>query len=139
MTLAAHPRPRIAVIDDERDVLTFLRLALEDEGFEVLASSTPTSVLPELQAFAPHLICLDLLMPERGGLSLFVEIRRLPALRSVPVVILSGLAGASRPLDGLDLDDDVIPPAAYLEKPVDLAGLLAIVRRLVTAEAEAMR
>lgn len=139
MTLTAAPRTRIAVIDDERDVLTFLQLALEDAGYEVLASSAPVTVLSELQVFAPDLICLDLLMPERMGLSLFLEIRRMPALRRVPVVILSGLASASRPLDGLDLDEGVVPPAAYIEKPIDLAGLLSTMRHLLAAETEAQR
>jgi DNA-binding response OmpR family regulator len=140
MTLPAPPaRRRIAVVDDERDVLTFLQLALEDAGYEVLTSSSPVSVIPDLLAFSPDLICLDLLMPERMGLSLFVEIRRTAALRHVPVVILSGLAGTSRPLDGLDLDDTTEPPAAYLEKPVDLPGLLALVRRLTADASEASR
>jgi DNA-binding response OmpR family regulator len=136
MTGDAGPRPRIAVIDDEADVLTFLRLALDDAGFEVLASSSPNEVLPELRSFLPDLICLDLLMPERMGLSLFLEIRRMPALRLVPVVILSGLTGASRPLDGLELEDGVAPPAAYLEKPVDLADLISTARRLLATRTE---
>jgi two-component system, OmpR family, KDP operon response regulator KdpE len=139
MTSPTPPRPRIAVIDDEADVLTFLRLALEDSGFDVLASSSPNEVLPELRSFAPDLICLDLLMPERMGLSLFLEIRRIPALSRVPVVILSGLSGTSRPLDGLDLDEGVVPPAGYIEKPVELGVLLATVRRLVAAQSEAPR
>jgi DNA-binding response OmpR family regulator len=138
MTRPAPPaRRRIAVVDDEPDVLTFLRLALEDAGYEVLASSSPVSVIPELLAFSPDLVCLDLLMPERMGLSLFVEIRRTAALRQVPVVILSGLAGASRPLEGLAFDDETEPPAAYLEKPVDLPALLALVRRLTADAREA--
>jgi DNA-binding response OmpR family regulator len=136
VTEDALRRPHVAVIDDEADVLTFLRLALDDAGFDVLASSSPTEVLDELRSFRPDLICLDLLMPERMGLSLFVEIRKTPGLEEVPVVILSGLAGSTRPLDGLDLAGDVEPPVAYFEKPVELGAFLAAVRRLTGAPVE---
>ncbi|MFZ5785335.1 MAG: response regulator, partial [Acidobacteriota bacterium] len=123
MSVAPGRRPRVAVIDDEPDVLTFLRLALEDAGFEVLTSGSPAEVLSELASFGADVICLDLLMPERMGLSLFVEIRRTPSMARVPVVILSGLAGDA--LAALDTFGDLLPPAFCFEKPVDLGAFVA--------------
>lgn len=132
-------RPRVAVVDDEEDVLTFLRLALEDQGFEVLASDRPLDAVPLIRDFKPDLVCLDLLMPEQMGSSLFVEIRRDPALAEVPIVILTGLnardalAKATGPVGG------VRPPDRYLEKPVDLGAFLRAVAELTTPGARRER
>ncbi len=130
MSIAPTPRPRVAVIDDEPDVLTFLRLALEDAGFDVLTSGSPVDVLPDLETFAPDVICLDLLMPERMGLSLFVEIRRVPSMERVPVVILSGLAGVGDVLAMLNTAGDQLPPACCFDKPVDIGPFVARLRAL---------
>lgn len=127
---------RVAVIDDEPDVLTYLRLALEDAGHAVLASSAPAEVLPALRSFAPDLICLDMLMPERMGLSLFVDIRRTPSLARVPVVILSGMAGVRDALDALPAEGDLVPPARYLEKPVEIGPFIATVGELLAGRKE---
>ena len=87
----AHGRPRVAVVDDEPDVLTFVRLALDDRGFDVMTLDRVAGALSALRAFAPDAICLDLLMPEQTGLSLLVEIRKDPDLAQIPVLILSAL------------------------------------------------
>lgn len=123
-------RPRVAVVDDEQDVLTFLRLALEDQGFEVLASDRPLAALEQLRGFAPDLICLDLLMPEQMGSSLFLEIRSDPRLAEVPVVILTGLNARDALARVSGPGSKVRPPERYLEKPVDLAGFLRAVTEL---------
>ncbi len=115
------PAPRVAVVDDEEDVLTFVRIALEDAGFTVQALDRPTEAIGALEVFRPHLILLDLLMPEQMGVSLYAELRQNPVLRHVPVIILSGLNAR-----------DTLPEAAgYLEKPVDAAALLHAVRRVL--------
>jgi DNA-binding response OmpR family regulator len=130
MSVAPARKPRVAVIDDEPDVLTFLRLALEDAGFDVLISGSPAQVLTDLESFGPDVICLDLLMPERMGLSLFVEIRRTPSMERVPVVILSGLAGAGETLAALNTAGDLLPPAFCFEKPVDIGTFVARLQQL---------
>jgi DNA-binding response OmpR family regulator len=125
--MTEHSRPRVALVDDETDVLTFLRLALEDQGYEVLASDQPATAVDGLRAFRPDLICLDLLMPEQMGASLYVDIRRDPALGGTPVLILSGL-NAREMLAEILRAGSVPPPAGYIEKPVELPDFLAAVR-----------
>ena len=132
-------RPRVAVVDDEEDVLTFLRLALEDQGFEVLASDRPLDAVPLLHAFKPDLVCLDLLMPEQMGSSLFVEIRRDPALAKVPIVILTGLNARDALAKVTGTVGGVHPPDRYLEKPVDLGAFLRAVAELTTPGARSER
>jgi CheY-like chemotaxis protein len=121
---AAPGRPRVAVVDDEPDVLTFLRLALGDRGFDVLALDRVAGALPALRAFAPDAVCLDLLMPERTGLSLLVEIRKDPDLARIPVLILSALNARDELLSTLRHEGLGPEPAAFVEKPLDLESLV---------------
>ena len=124
----AAAAPRGAVIDDEEDVLTFVRIAMEDAGFEVATVSRPTEALETLEAFRPDVVLLDLLMPEQMGLSLYTQLRTTPLLRETPVIILTGL-NARDALGTLGSATTPGPPAGYLEKPVDAAALLGAVRR----------
>ncbi len=121
---ATHVRPRVAVVDDEPDVLTFVRLGLGDRGFDVLALDRVEGALRALRAFAPDAVCLDLLMPERTGLSLLVEIRKDPDLARVPVLILSGLNARDELRETLRREGLGPAPAAFIEKPVELEVLV---------------
>jgi two-component system alkaline phosphatase synthesis response regulator PhoP len=130
------PAGRVAVVDDEEDVLTFVRIAMEDAGYEVATVSRPTEALEALEAFRPDLILLDLLMPEQMGISLYVEMRSSQVLAATPVVIITGLnARESLPL--MTVTAATRPPTGYLEKPIDALSLLAAVRRALAAGTEA--
>jgi DNA-binding response OmpR family regulator len=123
--------PRAAVVDDEQDVLTFLRAAFEDRGFEVMTSDQPYAALPLLRRFRPDLVCLDLVMPEQSGVSLYLEMRRIPELSRVPVLILTGL-DAGEALRTIEHDvTGVLPPDATVEKPLDLPSLFRAVDELL--------
>lgn len=123
---------RVALIDDEADVLTFLRFALEDRGVEVLTIDRPATALARLVEFHPDLVCLDLLMPEQMGLSLFVELRHHPKLSAVPIVILSGLNARDEMARALSREG-LAPPAAYIEKPVAVSAFLETVEKALGA------
>jgi DNA-binding response OmpR family regulator len=117
-------RPRVAVVDDEPDVLTFVRLALGDRGFDVLTLDRVEGALAALRAFGPDAVCLDLLMPERTGLSLLVEIRKDPDLARVPVLILSALNARNELLETLRREGLGPEPVAFVEKPLEMEALV---------------
>lgn len=137
MSRTRHPGPpRVAIVDDEKDVLTFLCFALEDAGFEVLACDQPTKAVDLVARFEPDLVCLDLLMPERMGTSLYAAMRRNPGLASVPVLILSGLNSRDELIQIFSREGNLRPPVAFLEKPVDTAHLLEAVRGALGTSSE---
>jgi len=119
---------RIVVIDDESDVTTFLGAALGDNGFEVHESQDCAQGLALICEVDPALICLDLLMPARSGLSLYRELRLDRRFAKVPILIVSGLGVES---DLAQLLGDLPPPDGYLEKPIDVPALLRRVVRLL--------
>ncbi len=130
-------RLRVAVVDDEEDVLTFLRLVFEDRGFEVLTTDRPGAAVALLRRFQPDLVCLDLLMPEHTGASLYVAMRRVPELRDVPVLILTGLETEDALVALKHRADGIPPPDGTVEKPLDVAALLRAVEAVLPAAAGA--
>ncbi|MCG6962032.1 MAG: response regulator [Acidobacteria bacterium] len=123
--------PVIAIIDDEQDIITYLRVALEDHGFRVVATTDPASAPALLEQACPDLICLDILMPEHTGLALYAEIMGSPRLASVPVVILSGLNANDELLNQVWNTNNLPAPASFIEKPVDIEHLLRTLRAVL--------
>jgi two-component system chemotaxis sensor kinase CheA len=119
--------PVIAIVDDEQDIITYLRVALEDHGFRVVATTDPASAPALLEQACPDMICLDILMPEHSGLALYAEIMRHERLASVPVVILSGLNANDDLITRIWTANDLPAPASFIEKPVDVEHLLRTV------------
>jgi len=128
-----EPRGIIVVVDDEADVSRYLSAALEDEGYVVHVGANAEEGMTLIRDVEPELICLDLVMPGRTGISLYKELRENPELASIPAVVVTGIA----PFDAeerLGLGRDLPEPEGYIEKPVDIPRFLETVARLVTAK-----
>lgn len=123
-------KARIVVIDDEADITTFLSTALGDNGFEVHERNDCARGLALIRELVPDLICLDVLMPQRSGLSLYRELKQDEELDRIPILMISGL-GVESELD--QLLDGLPPPDEYLEKPVDPSVLLETVERMLAS------
>lgn len=122
-------KPRIVIVEDEADVARYLAAALEDAGYEVHAASTAEEGFRLVSRLRPDLVCLDLVMPGRTGLSLYRELREEPSLSCIPIVVVSGVVAADA-AEKLGLGDSLPPPDAFVEKPVNLQFLIETVGRL---------
>ena len=126
---------RVLLVDDEPDAVEFLRDILEDNGYEVDTASNAQEGLTRARAQPPNLICLDVLMPEESGMSLYQKLRTDPALKHVPVLIISGMSFSKdlQQIEYRDLPDGtVIPePEGVAEKPIDIDQFMAMVQRVV--------
>ena len=125
---------KILIVDDERDIVDYLSVALDDAGFEVAGLTTTEGALERIRAERPDVVLLDVMMPGRTGLSLYRAMREGEATRAIPVVIISGWERT----DGFSRAgaDEVEPerrpaPDGYLEKPITVPTLLATLRRLL--------
>lgn len=123
--------PTVAIVDDEEDITTYLQVALEDAGYCVVATTDAAGALALLGRSRPDLICLDLLMPEQTGLSLYASIVEHEQLSDVPIVILSGLTNREGLPEMLKQANGLPEPAAFIEKPVDIEQFLRTVRQLL--------
>ncbi len=118
---------RIAVIDDDMDVLTLLQALLTEEGYEARTVQAETVDYPRMRRFAPALIILDISTESpTTGWELLERIRRDSALHATPVIVSAADAPSLAARRGaLEARGD-----AVLIKPFDLSDLLALVERL---------
>jgi len=112
----------ILVVDDDEQILDFLRPKLRGAGYNVLTASNGFEALEQAKAQEPDLLVLDLAMPEKDGLETLKEIRDFSA---VPVIVLSARGADADKIKGLELGAD-----DYLSKPFNPDELLARIRAL---------
>jgi DNA-binding response OmpR family regulator len=126
-------KERILVVDDDPDIVQFVRMNLELEGFEADAAENGRIALDMAKARPPDLVLLDVMMPEMDGLTVLRRLRSSPATANIPVIILTAKALAEDRVKGLDLGAD-----DYITKPFDLDELIARVKT-VLRRAQQMR
>ena len=117
---------RILVVDDDPDILQFVRLNLELDGFDVDLAGGGREALEMAAAAQPDLMLLDVMMPEIDGLTVLRRLRTDPATANIPVIILTARSLAEDRVKGLDLGAD-----DYITKPFDLEELIARVRTVL--------
>jgi DNA-binding response OmpR family regulator len=115
---------RVLIVEDEQKVLRSLQRALEQEGYEVVASQTGNAGYQLAISQPFDCLVLDLLLPGRHGLDLLRGVRQ--AGKNMPVLILTARDAIEDRVVGLDAGAD-----DYLVKPFALAELLARVRVLL--------
>ena len=131
-TDAVTGSPLVLIIDDEPDVATYLEAVLSDHGWRVRVAHRAEEGLETARKDVPDLVLLDVMMPERGGLSTLVAIRKDPRLEAVPVVLVTGVPRQLtwRWEDMLRIARQ-FRPDAVIEKPVTPEHLPEEVRRVM--------
>ena len=81
---------KIVVIDDDEDYTTVLGLQLESRGYEVVTSNDGEEGFQKVLTEKPHLILLDIKMPEMDGFTFVRRLKTNEAIKKIPVVILTG-------------------------------------------------
>ena len=85
---------QILVIDDEKDVVEFLTQLLEDNGYRVSSANDGIEAMEVVSKEKPDLILLDLQMPEETGTGFYRKLQHKKEYKSIPVIVISGLAGS---------------------------------------------
>jgi two-component system cell cycle response regulator DivK len=119
---------RILVVDDEPDALTFMSTVLEDNGAETLQASDGDAALELARNGAPDLITLDLAMPGKSGIEVFIALRNDEKTRHIPVCIITGHPELRKLIYERPASP---PPEGFLNKPVDERTLLLNVRKVL--------
>lgn len=116
-------RPRIALIDDEPDLLEPLADYLSDMGYEVETAGSAAGCMRILDRYPVDLIVLDLGMPGESGLDF---LRRLRDVQQAPVLVLTGSADPIDLIAGLEIgaDDFVAKPVDPQELAARIGGIL---------------
>ena len=114
---------KVLVIDDEPDIVTYLSVLLEDNGFQVECVTDADKAVAEAERFLPDLILLDIMMPKKTGLAIYKMLRSDPRLELIPVIIVSAFSRVkdfpARDFDELVSKAGMPQPAGYIEKPIN--------------------
>lgn len=113
----------IVLVDDDRNILTSVAMALETEGFEVKSYSDPVQALHGLRTAPPDLVVLDIKMPRLDGMELLSRLRE---RSSVPVIFLTSKEDEIDEVLGLRMGAD-----DYIKKPFSQRLLIERIRALL--------
>lgn len=118
----------ILVVDDEPDAQTFIATVLEDHGATVHRAADGDEALEMIGKEKLDMMTLDLAMPGKNGVDVYIELRENPDLPQLPVCIISG-----RPeMRKLIYERQTIqPPEGYMSKPVSEKNLIVNIRKIL--------
>lgn len=123
--------PTIMVVDDDDDIRFVMSQLLRKEGYVVIEAANAIEAEQRAMNQVPHLILMDLSMPDTDGLSALWKIRKHPEIADVPVVIVSAH-------DAFDLRAEAAAAGCkgYLTKPLDIEELKSVVQLILEDEVE---
>src|SRR4029079_3837151 len=123
LAMSAEPN-RILVVDDEPNIVDVITMALRFQGFTVETAGTGTDALAAVGSFRPHLMVLDVMLPDMEG---FAGAKRLGAGRAgVPIIFLTARDATEDKIRGLTTGGD-----DYVTKPFSLEELVARIRTIL--------
>ncbi len=89
-------KKKILIVDDEPDIVSYLEMVLQDQGYETITAGNGNEALEAVKRDRPDLVTLDITMPEASGTRFYKEIRLDPELSSIPVIIVTAVTGLGR-------------------------------------------
>ena len=124
---------KILLVDDETDVLDFMKYNLEKEGFWVYTARDGVEAIQMAKKMNPHLIILDLMMPKMDGIETCRELRNIPEFKNTIITFLTARDEDYSQIAGFEVGAD-----DYITKPIKprvfISRIKALLRRLETNE-----
>ena len=123
---------KVLLVDDELDILEFLSYNLEKEGYKVYTAKNGVEAIKVAEKKTPHLIILDVMMPEMDGIAACEELRKIPSLSSTVIAFLTARGEDYSQIAGFEAGAD-----DYITKPVRPKVLISRVKALLKRTGEA--
>lgn len=117
---------KILLVDDEPDILEFLKYNLKKEGFEIFTAANGKEAIQLAEKEFPALIILDVMMPEMDGMETCIQLRENPILKKVIVLFLTARNEDYSQIAGFDAGAD-----DYVTKPIKPRVLVSRVKALL--------
>jgi two-component system, OmpR family, phosphate regulon response regulator PhoB len=116
----------ILIVEDEAALVELLRYNLEKEGYRVSVAADGEEGLSGIEDSKPDLVILDWMLPLVSGLELCRQVRRKPATRTLPIIMLTARSEETDRIRGLEIGAD-----DYIIKPFSPSELMARVRAVL--------
>lgn len=122
---SSSPKPKkILIADDEHKIVMTLEYAFRKAGFEVYIARDGSEVLEILQSQQPHVILLDIMMPQVDGYTTLEKIKSNPSYSGIKIIFISAKTGERDIAKGLAMGAD-----AYITKPYSVKKVLEQVEK----------
>jgi len=123
-------KPKILIIDDDRDMVEALKIILEGKSYIVRVAFNGEQGINAVKKEKPNLIILDLLLPGKDGITVCRKLKTYPEYRDIPIIVVTALAKK--------MEDKILPEEGgslrvegHLDKPVNPKNLINKVRQLL--------
>jgi CheY-like chemotaxis protein len=117
-------KTRILIVDDEKSFTRIAKINLERTGkYRVREENKGSRALAAAHEFDPHIILLDIIMPDLGGGDVAAQIKDDPKLKDVPIVFVTALIKKT--------EERTIRGSSYIAKPVKLQTLIACIEKIL--------
>jgi two-component system alkaline phosphatase synthesis response regulator PhoP len=120
---------KILIVDDEDDILEFVSYNLRREGYQVLIANNGRDAVKTATTLLPHLIILDVMMPEMDGIETCREIRQIPSLQKTMITFFTARNEDYSQIAGFEAGAD-----DYITKPIKprllVSKVTALLRRI---------
>jgi two-component system alkaline phosphatase synthesis response regulator PhoP len=126
---------KILLVDDEQDILEIVGYNLAQEGYQIVTASNGKEAIVKAKKELPHLIIMDVMMPEMDGMEACENIRKIPELNHVIITFLTARSEDYSQVAGFDAGAD-----DYIAKPIKpkllVSKVKALLRRLKEEESK---
>ena len=124
--MISSAKPKIIIVDDDRETRELLAMALQMEDFEVAQAANGLRLISTLQVDQPDLILLDVNMSWIDGFELCRAVRKNEDFKDIPVIFISARSSSADVKRGIEAG-----AADYFTKPIELQTLIARIKELV--------
>jgi len=108
-----NPEIRVLIVDDELDIIEFLSYNLKKEGYDVVSAQNGKEALKIAKSFDPHLIVLDIMMPEVDGIEVCDRLRTDPQFEDTLIIFLTARSESFTQVTALETGGD-----DFINKPI---------------------
>ena len=116
----------IYCVEDDENIRELIEYTLGSMGFEVCGFGSAAAFYDALSKKTPSLVLLDIMLPDSDGMQILSHIRATPAVKKLPVIMLTAKAGRIDKIKGLDSGAD-----DYITKPFDVLELVSRINALL--------
>ncbi len=119
---------RVVCVEDEPEMIDLIRLILSRKGYEVFGANGGVEALKVIKEVKPHLILLDLMMPDVDGWEVYQQLKATPEVSDTPVIVVTAKAQSIDKVLGLHIAkvDD------YISKPFSPQELIDSISQVLS-------
>ncbi len=121
-----NKKHKILIVDDEADILEFVGYNLKKEGFTVFTAFNGLDAIKKAKENRPHLILMDVMMPEMDGIEACEKIKEMPDLKNTIIAFLTARSEDYSQIAGFDAGGD-----DYISKPIKPKVLISRIKALL--------